>query len=95
MYTLLVNLNLFLYENLGFCFNLKVKELKEDQITKLLKRIESSNLTITRYLKKLKQLVTKKLVTIKSYRVLRQINGFPVKGQLTHSNGKTDKRNKR
>lgn len=85
----------FLCKKLGFCFNLKVNELTEDQITKLLKLIESSNLIITSDLKKLKQLVTKKLVTIKSYRGLRQINGFPVRGQRTHSNGKTAKRNKR
>ena len=85
----------FVCKKLGFCFNLKVKELTEDQITKLLKLIESSNLTITSDLKKLKQLVTKKLVTIKSYRGLRQINGFPARGQRTHSNGKTAKRNKR
>jgi len=84
-----------LCKKLGFCVNLKVNELSDDQITKLLKQIESSNLTITSDLRKIKQLVTVKLVAIKSYRGLRQINGFPVRGQRTHSNGKTAKRNKR
>lgn len=87
--------SIFICKQLGFCFSLKVNELSDDQITKLLKLIESSNLIITSDLKKLKQLVTKKLVTIKSYRGLRQINGFPVRGQRTHTNAKTAKRNKR
>jgi ribosomal protein S13 len=60
----------------------------------LLKLIESSDLTITSDLKKLKQLVTKKLVAIKSYRELRRINGFPVRGQRTHTNAKIVKRNR-
>jgi small subunit ribosomal protein S13 len=82
-------------KQLGFCVSLKVKELSDDQITKLLKLIESSDLIITSDLKKLKQLVTKNLVAIKSYRGLRRINGFPVRGQRTHTNAKTAKRNRR
>jgi small subunit ribosomal protein S13 len=82
-------------KQLGFCFSLKVNELSDDQITKLLKLIESSDLVITSELKKLKQLITKKLVSIKSYRGLRRINGFPVRGQRTHTNAKTAKLNKR
>ena len=82
-------------KQLGFCVSLKVKELSDDQITKLLKLIESSDLIITSDLKKLKQLVTKNLVAIKSYRGLRRINGFPVRGQRTHTNAKTAKRHRR
>ena len=82
-------------KQLGFSFNLKVKNLSDEQITKLLKIIESSNIVIISDLKKIKQLVIKNLVTIKAYRGLRRINGFPVRGQRTHSNGKTAKRNKR
>lgn len=87
--------SVFICKQLGFCFSLKVKELSDDQITKLLKLIESSDLILTSDLKKLKQLVTKKLVAIKSYRGLRRINGFPVRGQRTHTNAKTAKRNSR
>jgi len=85
----------FICKQLGFGFNLKIHELSDDQITKLLKLIESSNIVITSDLKKLKQLITKKLIEIKSYRGLRRINGFPVRGQRTHTNAKTAKRNKR
>jgi small subunit ribosomal protein S13 len=87
--------SVFICKQLGFCFGLKIKELSGDQIIKLLKLIESSNLIITSDLKKLKQLVTKKLVAIKSYRGLRRMNGFPVRGQRTHTNAKTAKKNKR
>jgi small subunit ribosomal protein S13 len=75
--------------------NLKINELSDDQIAKLLKLIELSDITITSDLKKLKQIIAKNLVAIKSYRGLRRINGFPVRGQRTHTNAKTAKRNKR
>ena len=87
--------SVFICKQLGFCFGLKVKDLSGDQIIKLLKLIESSDLIITSDLKKLKQLVTKNLVAIKSYRGLRRINGFPVRGQRTHTNARTAKKNKR
>jgi len=81
-------------KQLGFGLDLKVNELSDDQITKLLKLIEST-IIITSDLKKLKQKIVKKLVVIKSYRGLRRINGLPVRGQRTHTNAKTAKRNKR
>ena len=85
----------FICKQLGFGFNLKINELSDDQIAKLLKLIESSNFIITSDLKKLKQLTTKKLIAIKSYKGLRRINGLPVRGQRTHTNARTAKRNKR
>jgi small subunit ribosomal protein S13 len=87
--------SIFICKQLGFCFSLKIKDLSDDQIIKLLKLIESSDLIITSDLKKLKQIVTKKLVAIKSYRGLRRIDGFPVRGQRTHTNAKIAKKNKR
>ena len=86
--------SLFFCKQLGFSFDLKINELSDDQIAKLLKLIESSNFIITSDLKKLKQIITKKLVAIKSYRGLRRINGLPVRGQRTHTNAKTARRNK-
>jgi small subunit ribosomal protein S13 len=66
----------FICKQLGFGSNLKINELSDDQITKLLKLIESSDITITSDLKKLKQIIAKKLVAIKSYREFRRINVF-------------------
>ena len=79
-------------KKLGFSENLKVKNLSEDHIKKLLKLVENSNLLITSDLKKTKSLILKNLIFIKSYRGLRKIKGLPVRGQRTHTNGKTARR---
>jgi small subunit ribosomal protein S13 len=76
-------------KQLGFSTNLKVKSLSEDQILKILKLIETSNLLITSELKKVQMLFLKRLISIKSYRGLRRIKGLPVRGQRTHTNAKT------
>lgn len=76
-------------KKLGFSENLKVKSLSEEQIKKLLKLIENSEVLITSDLKKVKSLILKNLVFIKSYRGLRKIKGLPVRGQRTHTNGRT------
>lgn len=79
-------------KQLGFATNFKIKNLSEDQIIKLLKLIETSNLKITSDLKKFRIFITKRLVSIKSYRGLRKIRGLPIRGQRTHTNAKTAKR---
>jgi len=76
-------------KQLGFSTNLKVKSLSDDQILKILKLIETSNLLITSELKKKQILILKRLIFIKSYRGLRRIKGLPVRGQRTHTNAKT------
>ena len=43
-------------------------------------------------MKKIKLLITKKLLSIKSYRGLRLYRGLPVRGQRTHTNAKTPKK---
>ena len=79
----------FICKKLGFSNNLKTSELSSDQITKLIKFIDKSNLIITSELKKVQSLFFKNLVSIKSYRGLRKIQGLPVRGQRTHTNAKT------
>ena len=79
-------------KKLGFATNFKIKDLSEDQIIKLLKVIEASDLKLTSDLKKFKIFITKHLVSIKSYRGLRKIKGLPIRGQRTHTNAKTSKR---
>ena len=74
---------------LGFVKNLKVKNLSEDQIKDIIKLVEISNIIITADLKKLKNLLLKTLISIKSYRGLRKIKGLPIRGQRTHTNAKT------
>ena len=84
-----------LCKKLGFSINLKVKNLSQEQITEMLQLVESLNLSLNNELKKLKSITLKKLVSIKSYRGLRRVRGLPVRGQRTHTNAKSAKKNKR
>ena len=79
-------------KKLGFSKNFKVNNLSEFQIKTIVFLVENSNIVITSDLKKLKSLVIKTLVSIKSYRGLRKIKGLPVRGQRTHTNAKTSRK---
>lgn len=76
-------------KKLGFSKNLKVKNLSKEQITKLVKTIEFLNINLSSDLKKIKLLITKDLIAIKSYRGLRRNQGLPIRGQRTHTNART------
>ena len=82
-------------KKLGFSLNLKIKDLTQEQSIEILKLIDYLNLTLNNDLKKLKSLSLKKLISIKSYRGLRNVRGLPVRGQRTHTNAKSARRNKR
>jgi Ribosomal protein S13/S18. len=82
----------FFCKKLGFSKNTKVFELTEDQKLKLVRLIENSKLLINSDLKRLVNMEQKKLVNIKSYRGLRKLKGFPVRGQRTRSNARTAKK---
>ena len=79
-------------KRLGFSKNFKLSSLTDDQKKKLIKFIEISNLKITTELKKQKSLALKQSVNLKTYKGIRRIKGLPVRGQRTHTNGKTAKR---
>lgn len=85
----------FICKKLGFSINLKIKDLTQEQIVEILQLIDSSNLTLNNELKKFKSLTLKKLVSIKSYKGLRRVRGLPVRGQRTHTNAKSSRKNKR
>ena len=76
-------------KKLGLSCNYKLSKLTPDQIVKLIKFIEKSNLLINSNLKKSKIMVAKKLVQIKAYKGIRKLRGLPVRGQRTHTNAKT------
>lgn len=82
-------------KHLGFSYNLKTSNLSNDQILKLTKWIEKSQLVLTNELKKFQSLSLRILIDIKSYKGLRRLKGLPVRGQRTHTNGKTAKKIKR
>jgi small subunit ribosomal protein S13 len=79
---------------LGFSANLKVKNLSKDQVNKLMKTIETLNIELASDLKKAESLITKTLISIRSYRGLRKKQGLPVRGQRTHTNAKTARKRK-
>lgn len=81
-------------KKLGFSKNLKIKNLSKEQIIKLLKLLESSNILIGSSLKKTKKLILQKLILIKSYRGLRRNDGLPVRGQRTHTNARNARKNR-
>ena len=83
---------LLICKSLGFSANLTISALSTDQITQLVLFIDNSNLILTSELKKIRTLLLKDLVEIKSYRGLRKIRGLPVRGQRTHTNAKTSKK---
>lgn len=83
---------LFFCKKLGFSKNLTVKDLSREQISKLIKSIEFSNMTVSSDLLKFRILIAKKLVSIKSYKGLRRYQGLPVRGQRTHTNAKTSRK---
>lgn len=76
-------------KNIGLSRNCKLSQLTTDQIVKLVKFAENSNLLINSNLKKEKIILAKRLVQIKAYRGIRRLRGLPIRGQRTHTNAKT------
>lgn len=83
------NSSFLICKKLGFSVNLKVKHLSKNQVTNILSIIDSLNLIIASDLKKFKNLTTKNLLYIKTYKGLRKTQGLPIRGQRTHTNAKT------
>lgn len=84
--------SVFICKKLGFTSNLKIKNLSESQVNRIVKLVELLDLSVANDLRRLNLLASQKLVSIKSYRGLRRKKGFPVRGQRTHTNAKTAKR---
>lgn len=93
IYGIGTHLSELLCKQLGFSSNLKIRNLTRDQIDNLTELINSKNLLITTDLKKQKSLNFKALISIKAYKGLRKIQGFPARGQRTHTNAKISKIN--
>lgn len=73
----------------GFSKNFKFKLITNEQITNLIKVINSLNLKVSTSLKKYKYSIFKKLVDLKSIKSFRLNRGLPVRGQRTHTNART------
>ena len=79
----------------GLSTNSKVKDLDQRQLSEIEKTTNNLDILINIELKKLKLLKLKQLMSIKLYRGLRSSKGYPVRGQRTHTNAKTARKNKR
>jgi small subunit ribosomal protein S13 len=86
--------SLVICRKLGFSLNFKIKDLSLMQIRQISQLIESLSFIVANDLKRLNLLNNQKLVSTKSYRGLRRKKGFPVRGQRTHTNARTAKRNR-
>lgn len=84
-----------LFKNLGLSSNIKLSQLSDLRLKKVLLYIEESDLIISSELKNLKVFSFKSLIEIKSYKGLRKLSGLPSRGQRTHTNAKTAKRFKK
>lgn len=84
----------FICKKVGLSLNLKIKDLSASQIHHITKVIESSGYLLVNDLKRLLLLAKQRLISIKSYRGLRRKKGFPIRGQRTHTNAKTAKKNR-
>ena len=82
-------------KKLGFSLNLKIKSLSSSQIYRISKLVDSASFIVANDLKRLNLLSKQRLVNIKSYRGLRKKQGFPIRGQRTHTNARTAKRNRK
>lgn len=76
----------------GFAPNLTIKFLNNFQLTKIIKIINSLNILLGNELKKNYLFKFKQLLKIKLLKSLRTNLGLPVRGQRTHTNAKTAKK---
>ena len=81
-----------LCKKLGFSSKLKAKELNKSQKIKLEELAKKLNLTIKNDLKRVILNTKKEFSSIRLYRGVRSRQGFPVRGQRTHTNAKTAKK---
>lgn len=94
VYGIGLNKSLLLCKNVGLAKNIRIKELSTDHINKIIKTADLLNITLGSDLKKNKLIVSKNLISIKTYRGLRRYQGLPVRGQRTHTNGRTSNKRK-
>lgn len=81
-----------LCSKLGLCSNLTVRDLTHQQQKKLFLLLAELNIGINAELKQTINRSKSKLIKIKSYRGLRKLKGYPVRGQRTRSNAKTSQK---
>jgi small subunit ribosomal protein S13 len=77
-------------ESLGLSRDMKVRDLTDEEITRLREFIDS-NVTVEGDLRRERSQAVKRLSEIGAYRGLRHRRGLPVNGQRTKTNARTRK----
>jgi small subunit ribosomal protein S13 len=72
--------------------NIKVSDLKEENISSLRDLLETEEFKLEGDLKRLISLNIKRLIDINSFRGRRHLKGLPVRGQRTRTNNRTSRR---
>lgn len=72
--------------------NLKVTDLKEENISAIRDFLETEQLKLEGDLKRIISLNIKRLIDINSFRGRRHLKGLPVRGQRTRTNNRTSRR---
>lgn len=73
----------------GISSNFKLKIITNEQVSALVRIINSLDIKVSTDLKKHKFLIFKRILDLKSVKSIRLNKGLPVRGQRTHTNAKT------
>lgn len=87
-----LNTSKMICQNLGLTENIRIFDLTKEQKNKLVRYIENSNFLIKSDLIRSIGDFRNHLINIRTYRGLRTQQGFPSRGQRTHTNSKTAKK---
>lgn len=77
-------------EQAGVSPDIRVKDLTEDEVSRIRKQIQDEG-NVEGDLRKKNQMDIRRLIDIGSYRGIRHRVGLPVRGQRTHTNARTHK----
>ena len=81
-----------LCHSLGFQKKFLLKDLTDEDIYHIDQLVTKLNLPIKGDLQRIKKQKIDRLASIRSYRGIRHRQGFPVRGQRTHTNARTVKK---
>lgn len=82
-------------KRLGISLNYETNRLTEEQIKDVELIIKKYNFLVGDDLKKFRKSKSDKLIQLKTYRGLRRLRGYPIRGQRTHTNAKSAKKNRK
>jgi small subunit ribosomal protein S13 len=86
-----INKSKFICKNIGLTVHMRVLQLSRKKKYALVEFVENSGIMIKGDLVRLVSDSNNRLIILRTYRGLRIKQGYPVRGQRTHTNAKTSK----